>query len=618
MKNSLRQMLRTPFKLLLFVLLIGASTVLLTLGIRLWLETREKLAQAEETFTTIGMVRQKENLIETGPVWDAGTKSYTSYSFPVYEEVLSESILNAEGADYVAGPEKRPFYGAYLPDYRLTQEGTPVLHNLFVAEISPIEDCIPSQPVRVNIERVLYGSSKESAQCWFCDHNNPNPPLMEKGKTYIVYLFPISSNHLDREEVSVECIPYSQWPSASQYSKTGEKIPESPAWSQELEDCRWEEVTEDFYTSGRGVYWLNFIEMQKKEEKRVFVLPTDSLSLLPSFHEKETVIVDGREISKEEFTQGTSVCLVSQDFAVNNGLKPGDRIPLSLYYADYAASPGQGSYTYGCLNAKGEPYQPFWEEEYEIVGIYKYTPSENKEPSSVEIGMDTIIIPGKSVKVSDENNILAYGPMLKSTTSFQIPNGSGAAFLKLFQEKANADFLEITIDDNGYEQVHRELEHVGNAALLLGAAGLLLAASVLLLLVYFFIVKQKRRTAIERSLGMSKGQCRKSLLAGILLFTLLGAVFGSLVGKTLYTKTQEMLVKEEVPVFDRTYSIWAAQETSLNMEHREAEQRQTSPWGEVVYLGVPLLLFLWMLGLSWYFTDRNLKIPPMEVLSMRE
>lgn len=54
----------------------GKSTLLLTLGLRLWMETGEKLRQAEENFTTIGMVRQRENLMEAGPVWQAGTRSY--------------------------------------------------------------------------------------------------------------------------------------------------------------------------------------------------------------------------------------------------------------------------------------------------------------------------------------------------------------------------------------------------------------------------------------------------------------------------------------------------------------------------------------------------------------
>ena len=49
---------------------------------------------------------------------------------------------------------------------------------------------------------------------------------------------------------------------------------------------------------------------------------------------------------------------------------------------------------------------------------------------------------------------------------------------------------------------------------LLLVGGVLAALAILALLLYFFVVKEKKRTAIERSLGMSKRQCRVSLLAG--------------------------------------------------------------------------------------------------------
>ena len=67
--------------------------------------------------------------------------------------------------------------------------------------------------------------------------------------------------------------------------------------------------------------------------------------------------------------------------------------------------------------------------------------------------------------------------------------------------------LQLTFDDNGYSKVVGGLENLRTAAIILFAAGLLSALAILVLLLYFFIVKQKKRTAIERSLGMSKNQC---------------------------------------------------------------------------------------------------------------
>ena len=621
MKNSIRQMLRTPFKLLLFFLFLGASAVLLTLGLRLWLETGEKIRQAEETFTTIGMVRQKENLMEAVPSWDAGTKSYTYFDHPVYEEILPESILDFDDADYLAGPEKRPVYGSWMPDSSLAWDESMAMLGIFIAEISPVEDCVPSQPVQVDIRRVLYGDARGSTQCWFCDHNNPDPPSMEKGKTYIAALRPAGSSHPDRKEVAVECIPYGTGPATSQCTETGEGISgkfadleEKAGESNEM----WEEVTDGFYETGRGVYWLNTIEAIEKFYKTSFVLPVNSLGLLPSFHNKESVVLEGREISQEEFEKGKNVCMISQSFAQRNSLGIGDELPLSLYFTDYGDAPGYLwlMRDFGLLNAQGEVYPAFWEADYEIVGFYQYTPSGEKDINAVELTEDMILIPAKSVEASDENNIVKYGPMQTGTTSFQIPNGSSADFLEDFQKTENSDFLEIQFDDNGYEQVRRELEAAGNTAALLAVTGLLCAAGILLLLVYFFIVKQKRRTAIERSLGMTRNQCRKSLLGGILIFTLFAALTGSLISMGLYAWVKDGLDREETQGYSMKYSTWQEQEPS--QEDLEALEQQDLKTGNLVYIGVPLFLLAGMLGLSWIFMERNLKTPPMEMLSMRE
>lgn len=621
MKNSIRQMLRTPFKLLLFFLFLGASAVLLTLGLRLWLETGEQMRQAEETFTTIGMVRQKENLMEAVPSWDAGTKSYTYFDHPVYEEILPESILDFDDADYLAGPEKRPVYGSWMPDSSLAWDESMAMLGIFIAEISPVEDCVPSQPVQVDIRRVLYGDARGSTQCWFCDHNNPDPPSMEKGKTYIAALLPAGSSHPDRKEVAVECIPCGIGPATSQCTETGKRISgkfadleEAAGESNEM----WEEVTDGFYETGRGVYWLNTIEAIEKFYKTSFVLPVNSLGLLPSFHNKESVVLEGREISREEFEKGKNVCMVSQSFAQRNGLGIGDELPLSLYFADYGDAPGYLwlMRDFGLLNAQGEVYPAFWEADYEIVGFYQYTPSGEKDVNAVEITEDMILIPSKSVKATDENNIVKYGPMQTGTTSFQIPNGSAADFLEDFQKTENSDFLEIQFDDNGYEQVRRELEAAGNTAVLLAVTGLLCAAGILLLLVYFFIVKQKRRTAIERSLGMTRNQCRKSLLGGMLIFTLFAALTGSLISMGLYAEVKDGLDQEEAQGYSMKYSTWQEQEPS--QEDLEALEQQDLKTGDLMYIGVPLFLLAGMLGLSWSFMERNLKTPPMEMLSMRE
>ena len=94
MLKSLKQLLRTPVKAVLFFLLMAAATALLVLGAGLWLNTQHKIDAAESTFTTIGTVTQKENAVQVSPLWSASTKSYMSFSSPVYDSLIDESVLD--------------------------------------------------------------------------------------------------------------------------------------------------------------------------------------------------------------------------------------------------------------------------------------------------------------------------------------------------------------------------------------------------------------------------------------------------------------------------------------------------------------------------------------------
>lgn len=99
---------------------------------------------------------------------------------------------------------------------------------------------------------------------------------------------------------------------------------------------------------------------------------------------------------------------------------------------------------------------------------------------------------------------------------------------------------------------------------LLLAGGVLAALAILALLLYFFVAKEKKRTAIERS--MSKCQCRVSLLAGLMILTIIAASLGSLCGGLVLDKMVEFTAfqretAEELGsqyMFDTHYSPWAA------------------------------------------------------------
>lgn len=72
MKNSLKQIFRTPLKTGLFCMIFIFGTMLFTVG----LEISEKINTADETFVTIGTVRQKEQSTIMKGQWLSGGRPF--------------------------------------------------------------------------------------------------------------------------------------------------------------------------------------------------------------------------------------------------------------------------------------------------------------------------------------------------------------------------------------------------------------------------------------------------------------------------------------------------------------------------------------------------------------
>ena len=166
----------------------------------------------------------------------------------------------------------------------------------------------------------------------------------------------------------------------------------------------------------------------------------------------------------------------------------------------------------------------------------------------------------------------------------------------------------ITYDDNGYGDLMTSLNNARMSAVLLFAGGLIAVVGIVVLLHYFFIVKQKKRTAIERSLGMSKAQCRVSLMAGILVLALVASVIGVGIGAVLLqSDVLTNTAQSETEEIDTTFSIWAKGQTEVT----EPETDATVP----VYVFIPVCLFVFIFLLSLVLVNRNLKTEPILLLS---
>lgn len=685
MKNGFKQLFRRPVRVALFFFLMTAASMLLIFGAAMYLQNAIRLQKLDEVFITVGTVEQP--LLSTEYVNVGGECVSSGYTVQNYGELVSPQELEFPGADYVIPPEQRPFYLAHLP------ESTVAIQPNYssILEFKALESSQTGGKAKVVITKVLLDGQVKAEEEYYdyakteplkvgeeitvCQHELEGALSIEAGKTYIGCLekkappldldflpdFTTMSpeevlawqehfqNQAGWQEPNLEFSP-AAGPFTTQCDPSGKKLSTSyyPAGLNGTA-YRLEEVTEGFYEEGgHGQDWLALQKQMEISHQMYPVLAVIDPGLVPSFQESN-VHVRGRMITEEEYASGAKVCMVSRTFAQKNLLGVGDKIKLPLLCAMYGYQPDTEYYyvhnredpcgtwfklpeTCSLLNAQGELYKPFWEEEYEIVGVFNVRFPKKDLPFN-----NMLIIPKSSVGASDENNIAYFGPMNENMTSFQLPSGSLEDFQKGLQKYVpQASQLTIKYNDMGYASAAESLRSIEKTSLLLLIAGLLASAAVVALLLFFFVVREKKRTAIERSLGLSKRRCRVSLLSGLLLLTLFATALGSACAGVLISKTETLqqmeAIAEEVegpdgemitkPVtnwdlgglyhFSASYSPWAMWDVKGNQA--KLEEIGVPPF---LYFAAPALLCLLVGALSLLLIDRNLKIEPIALLSSK-
>lgn len=566
--NSIKQMMRTPVRTLLFGILIFISTVLLVLGINLWKLSIDGIRQFEDIFTTIGTVEQKEETTKRTQYWDAGEKEYYYGKESVYGEWVDESVLEFQGADYIVSPRKRPCFGAYMPQYQLhtekEEESLKYSGNRIIAEITPLEKK-KANPVQVEVVRLLEGYEYQIVgKIWLCDHRNPNPITLEEGKTYIAELVRGGTTHDVEHEYEIPFADSEYWigggPISSQCTFDG--VPLSR--EDDGEKYRIDEVTEGFYETEKGKAWL---AMTKESEMRLDTIPVqaaDSTETLMPFHNKQVYIKEGRDITKEEYESGADVCLIPSKFAQYNHLEPGDTVELPLYYADYRYPPVMGG-GLPLLNKNKHIYPVFDNDIYEVAGIYEV---DIYDFTQYGIAENEIIIPFNSVTGDWSNNIIDSGPMRGHTTSFQIKNGKVEEFMRHWKEQG-IENLDIKFYDSGYQSVKEGIENRKMMAYIFLAGGTSTVILILLFFCHLFIVKQEQRTAVERSLGMSRKQCMVSMLTPLLLTVVLSALAGGAAGYLSTGKAVTQTRQQEYYNDMYTNGIISQEDEEEGVKHQE-------------------------------------------------
>ncbi len=604
-RNSLRQLWRTPVKTVLFFLLLAFSAMMVCIGGNLWYLCAVNMERFESIFTTIGTVEQKPERTAQYETWDAERGDYVYRTKKVCGEPVSPSVLDFEGAGYLSGPERRCFYAAYVPEYKIIDENAGWGHVMIVTA-SPLEDCIPAGPVKMKIKEILFSTYPVNTQYFnYCDHYNAQPEKLNANKTYVMDLWERPPHGWEMGSTDgYEYIP-GEGISTRQAASDGTLLP------NQLPGQPVVEIQEDFHATEDYKMWEALAREREMTYHTIPVTATENIHLMMPFYTGDAYVAEGSEFTEEDYSEGNKVCLISRRFARRNQLSVGDSLRLPLRYANYAESASLG-WASGLLNAAGEAYPVFEESDYMIQGIYELAPGASKA-RGYRLEDNEVIVAAASIKNSDERNIADYGPMKGYTTSFQIPNGSIGRYLEAW-EKLGIDSLEIYFYDKGYSQLEDGLKNMKKMAYILLIAGVMTAILILIFFCNMFITRQKKRTAVERSLGAGKMQCVLSLLMGIIFIAGLGSVAGSTAGHFLTGKVAEGM--KNMVRYDTTYSNGAlgmdadAKETEITIDTSRGSMAVTV----LAASGVLLLT----IGISLAGISKNLKNEPLILLSSKE
>lgn len=619
MKNSLKQMLRTPVRTALFLILMVFAALLMTLGVCIRLKGTQTMAQYEDRFITIGTVRQIPDSFEQTLEWNAETRDYDVIKRAQYSSYYTPEDLLFPDAQYLAEPEQRAFYTSYVPEYLMYNNSInpdAIAWNL-IAEFSPMEDCMLDESVQIKITKVIGGDERlEGVVDYFCDHRNPNPQMLYKDKTYAAILGRGLYIHGKAYEEKMKSkgevyIGLEYWPGSLE---SGLRLPDGSIVENSFQDGQQIfEVTDGFYETEAGKRLLNLGKLELIWKYCQPVTGTNKTCLLMPFYNGQAYICEGRDINEEEYASGSKVCLAPKTFMNNNGLSLGDSVKVQLLITDTRVNAGRefwldggvGFYG-GLINTAGEPLEVFETSEYTVVGIYDVTVS--GENSIFDPGADELIVPMESIEARDGKNLMSCGPMTDATSSFQIPNGSIDTFLAGWAEYGT-DKLEFTFYDMGYSQLKAGIDNMKKLSLCLLAAGVILTMLLLFFFSHLFITKQAERTAIERSLGMSKTQCRWSILSGFVLLILLGCIAGSLIGMTIGGSISAINARRTY--YETTYTAGTTGTVNELAITDEANMLTPALW-------CPLFITVMGVLIAWVKLNRSLRREPMELLSERQ
>ena len=299
---------------------------------------------------------------------------------------------------------------------------------------------------------------------------------------------------------------------------------------------------EDFLQSENGRLWASQLDLMEVNFHAFPVIGVDKLGYVADFARETARIVEGRDFTQEELTNGAKVCIISETLAAANGLNVGDTILPQFYNYDWN-SPYQGfiSESEGVVNPSAYAYTPNTEfagdaESYVIIGLYRQDNAWGDVSENLySFTPNTIFVPHASVS-SD----MDYGNQAFFQTLI-LKNGMIEEFRILVNEAGYEDLYVYY--DQEYTTISDSLENYREVAQRAMQVGAIVYGIILVLFLFLFPGSQRKVLSTMNAMGTHRRHKVAQVVmtsAGILVP---GAVIGTLAGMLLWQRVINALAE---------------------------------------------------------------------------
>ncbi len=585
----IKQLLRSPVRAVAFALLLVMSGAMLCIGVNAYAGVNKQVAALNETYTTIAVPDYRVSELTDSPdVHDPMELIQIEINHRRHLRSACEAALRS---NYVRITDFRDIFSAYIPessalisssgDWRDYEAIFDQPYNLavFVITCNDIEvqedNSYTAFSKDGEIEETYftksYAITSDVDECVLI-HEDYFPPEklildgdimngdgnipFEKGKRYIVWGEytgqPIEQTGLDEWKINNDVLPrlqaghhalYSNAPAEIEYQngnayRIKKMIDGYPICTEVPQDM---DISE-FINSNDGTNWREGVMgLCDTTMQSVPVITTNALESLLLFNKNEAYIDEGRSFYPEEYNSGDRVCLISSEYARRNGLKVGERLPLSFYNPGYGTISHptiKGDSNIGIISMSPYTYKVEMGEqiEYTIIGTYNspgfiYS-SHAISPNTIFIPSASTIIPKSPVEFDEDAKDMESLWDLDVLYSIVLKNGMADAFeAEMEAQGYGGCFLYF---DQGYAQASQGIDAmVINANRLMLFSAVLFSASAVLF-AYLYTRWAGRTAGIMRLIGAKPRQIFSGMSLSALLLAAVSLTVGCILSYFLY------------------------------------------------------------------------------------